>query len=470
MSNQVDLCTQTPPYAIEAEQSVLGALLIDNNALDRIGDLAPEHFYDPDHRLIFHEIRTQITAGEPADVISILTVLRTRVEDCAAYLNKLAMSAPSPANIRRHSDIVIDRSTKRFVALLGKEMMEAVNSVEPVDEILDRFASKIESLVHRNTQHAPQRMSEMLSNHMDIIQARMDGTIKPVQTGFRELDACLDGGLERGTLTIVAGRPSMGKTAFGLGIARNVAELGTSLFLSMEMSKNQVIDRIISALGNLPLSWLKHPTDDPKMWARMTRAEMRLQDMNLFTDDQTALNLLAIRSKARAIKRKYGLDLLVIDQLSFITGSSEENRAYAIGEYTRGLIQVAKELDIAVVLLCQLNRNLENRTDKRPIMADLAMSGSIEQDAANIIFLYRDVLYNPTTLDKDVCEVLVAKQRQGEPGTVGLTYIGEETRFANLPYPWKRKKEVSPPVSKRGFEADHMLGNGSDPKTAFQQV
>jgi replicative DNA helicase len=247
----------------------------------------------------------------------------------------------------------------------------------------------------------------------------------------------------------------MGKTAFGLGIARNVSEWGSSLFLSMEMSRDQVNDRLIAALGKLPIAWLRRPNDktpeDRERFNNMTHAFQRAQDLNLYIDDQTALNMLDIRAKSRSVKRKQGLDVLVIDQLSFITGGASDKSWEVVGEYTRGLLQLAKELNIAIVLLCQLNRKCEERNNKRPMLSDLAVSGSIEQDAANVIFLYRDEVYNPDSQDKGVCEVITAKQRQGEPGIVGLTYIGNQTRFEDLATPWQPSEQREKPRS-RGFD------------------
>lgn len=443
--------------AVHAEQSVIGALLIDNDALDRIGDLTPEHFYRHEHKAIFAEIRRQIIGSKRCDVISLFDALEGKVDDCLVYLNQLSQSVPSAANITRYAEIVIDRAVKRSLAALGGELQDMQASHEPAEALVDRVAAKVEELAHKQTKHEPQRLSDMLGNYVELIQSRMEGRIKPIQTGFRDLDKRLDGGLERGTLSILAGRPGTGKTAMGLCLARNVSDWGSSLFLSMEMSKDQVNDRNIAALGKLPISWLRQPIEDQKKetdnWSNLTHAFQLAQKLNLYIDDQTALNMLDIRNKARMVKRKVGLDLLVIDQLSFITGSSEENKAYAVGEYTRGLLQLGKELNIAVVLLCQLNRKCEERNNKRPIMADLATSGSIEQDAANIIFLYRDEIYNPDSKDKGICEVITTKQRQGEPGTVGLAYIGNQTRFEDLANGWEpRGDESAPEPRRRGFD------------------
>jgi len=203
-------------------------------------------------------------------------------------------------------------------------------------------------------------------------------------------------------------------------------------------------------LGKVPISWLRKPDDEKENWDRLTAAFEKAQKLKLWIDDQTSLNLLAIRSKARYIKRRAGLDLLVIDQLSFITGSQAENKAYELGDYTRGLLALAKELDCAIVLLAQLNRECEKRNNKRPMLSDLSSSGSIEQDASTVIFLYRDEIYNLDTQDKGVCEVITAKQRQGETGTTALTYIGSQTRFEDLAFQWK-PAQIKEPKS-RGFD------------------
>lgn len=439
--------------AVHAEQSVIGALLIDNEALYRIPDLEAAHFYRHDHRDIFAEISRQIVAGKRCDVITTYDALRSKDADCLPYLNQIATSIASASSIVRYAEIVIDRAVKRQIAALGGEMQEP--SIEPASAVVDRFAAKLEGLAQKKTQQEPQRMSDMLGNYVDVIQDRMDGKIKPIETGFVDLDRRLDGGLERGTLTVVAARPGMGKTALGLAFARNVSQWGASLFLSMEMSANQVNDRNIAALGKLPISWLRRPSDktpeDQAMFGNMTAAFAKAANMNLFIDDQTALNMLEIRSKARSVKRKNGLDLLVIDQLSFITGGESDKSWEVVGEYTRGLVALAKELNIPAVLLCQLNRKCEDRPNKRPVLSDLAVSGSIEQDAANVMFLYRDEIYNPDSMDKGVCEINTAKQRQGEPGVVALTYIGSQTRFEDLSH-WHPAPPKTAPRNTRGFD------------------
>lgn len=444
---------------IQAEQSVLGALLIDNDALDRIGDLTPEHFYRHEHRTIFSEICRQFTAGRRADVITVFEKIGNQIEDCLQYLNQVASSVGSSANIGRYAAMVIDAAIKRAMLALADEMVELAGRPDDSAALLDQVAAKIELLSQHQTQKEPKRLDEMLGNYVQMIEDRMNGKIKPLATGYTDLDRKLGGGIDRGTLTVIAGRPAMGKTAFGLGLARNVSEWGCSLFLSMEMAEEQVNDRNIAALGQIPLAWLRMPgnkrDEDTIAWERLSHAFAKAGALNLFIDDQTGLNMLAIRSKARKVKRRHGLDVLVIDQLSFITGALSDKSWEAVGEYTRAMLQLAKELNIAVVLLCQLNRDCEKRPDKRPIMADLAVSGSIEQDASTIIFLYRDEVYHPDSPDKGVCEVITRKQRQGETGTVGMAYIGPQTRFEDL-IGWEGRKTDTPPNRTRKGLANEL--------------
>jgi replicative DNA helicase len=442
--------------SIRAEQAVLGALLADNDSLDRIADLEANHFYRQDHRLIFDELCRQIAAGQRADAITVFEKLKDKVEDCLKYLAQLRQSSVSAANITRHTSIIIDRASKRALLALSDQMREMAASPQSAAVCVDLAASRLEDLAHKKTSRDPMRIDEMLGDYADVLTQRMNGAIKPISTGHEHLDEQLDGGLERGTLTIIAGRPGMGKTAAGLGVARNVSMDGSALFFSMEMSRHQVSDRNVAALGRVPIKWLRKPSDnkpeDSMYWDTMTAAFHKARDMNLFIDDETGLNMMEIRAKARAVKRKAGLDLIVVDQLSFITGGQSDKSYEVVGEYTRALVALSKELDCAIILLCQLNRKCEERPNKRPILADLAVSGSIEQDAANIIFLYREVVYNTelTGDEREVCEWILAKQRQGEPGTIGMRYTGHLTRFDDLPYRWTPARKESASDRRQG--------------------
>lgn len=445
-------------HEIQAEFSVIGALLLDNDAIDRIPDLQSDHFYNHENKLFFTEICRQIAAGNRVDVVTVFEALKSKVTDCLQTLHNIANSVGSSANIQRYAEMILDKAVKRSLVAISREVDDIVASGQKSGVCVDLVASKLDALAQRKTASEPKRLNDLLLNYVSVIEDRQAGKIKPIETGFVDLDRKLGGGLERGTVTVVAGRPAMGKTAFGLGLARNMAYENSSLFLSMEMAKEQVIDRNIAALGQIPLSWLRQPSDnlpsDKANWDRLTAAFSKAQDLNLYIDDQTGLNMLAIRNKARQVKRKNGLDCLVIDQLSFITGAQSDKSYEAVGEYTRALLQIAKELNIAVVLLCQLNRDVEKRPNKRPMMSDLALSGSIEQDAATIIFLYRDEVYNVDSPDKGVCEVIIGKQRQGETGVCGLAYFGAETRFDNLARNWEAAQPEKAVRRPRGLAAE----------------
>jgi replicative DNA helicase len=441
-------------FHIEAEQAVLGAILRDNDALDRIPELDAAHFYRGDHRSVFTEMAAQIGAGKRVDAVTLAERLDAEL---LPYLAKLHSSAASAAKIEYHARIVVEKATKRALSALSIDLAADAESGKDSAECITDAAAKLDAMAQRKTAKDPRRLDSTLDEYLTLLQDRMDGKVRPIPTGFRHLDEMLDGGLERGTLTVIAGRPGTGKTAAGLGICRNAARDYSALFLSMEMSTNQVNDRNISALAQVDMSWLRRPgetREDKERWDAIVTATIHSRNLNLFIDDQTGLSLGEIRAKARKIKRTHGLDILCIDQLSFITGAKSDKLHEAMGEYTRGLIALGKELDAAVILLAQLNRECEKRGDKRPIMSDLGVSGYIEQDAANIIFLYRDVLWNPETEDKDICEWISAKQRQGQPGVVGLRYVGTQTRFEDLPFRWHRRAPAPGPrlaTSRGGF-------------------
>lgn len=445
-----------PLFSISAEQAVLGAILVDNGALDKIPSLLEHDFYRADHRLIYAEMVRQVMDNKRADAITLADTLKERVADCLPYLFALQASAASAANVVKHAAIVRDRAMLRALDAFGMEAQsEASGALEPARVVLDRMAHKLDALALNKEEGAPLHSAELLGGYVELLTQRMDGLVRAIPTGFRDLDRQLDGGLERGTLSVLAARPGMGKTAMGLAMARNVAREGTALFLSMEMNRTQISDRNIAALGGIPVAWLRNPhAGDAATWGKVAAACAANGQLNLYVDDASSLSMLEIRAKARAIKRRHGLDLLVIDQLSFITGGGNENKAYDIGEHTRGAVALSKELDCAVLLLAQLNRDCEKRHNRRPIMADLAMSGSVEQDAANVLFLYRDEMYNPATRERGVCEVITGKQRQGATGTVGVQYIGNQTRFEDLQYAWQApsQRDADPAPRLRGFD------------------
>lgn len=429
MSNEI----KPPPHSIEAEQSVIGALLRDNDAVDRLGDLRTEHFYLGDHGVIFSELMKQLAAGKSCDVISMMVALDTKIDGAGAYLNKMAQSTPSSANIARYAAIVRDKAVKRALIALGRDTAEAaMTSPDEATALVDLAASRLEKLAEARTAIEPVRASTELVAHINEIEKRMEGGGRAISTGYPVLDARLSGGMRAGDLIVLAARPKMGKTALALNIATKVAIDYSVLVLSMEMPKSQLHDRNLAGLGGIPLEHLLTPTMmTTQDWNSLTHATMRLQELNLYLDDQGGLRLIDVRLKAKLVKRKYGLDLMVVDYLQLMEGEGT-NRNTQIEGITRGLKALAKELGVVILLLSQLNRNLEERPDKRPKPSDLRDSGSIEQDADAVVLLYRDEVYNPDTRDAGVCEIDVALVRQGKPGRVALTYEGEYTRFKHL--------------------------------------
>lgn len=440
MSNDI----KPPPHNLEAEQSVIGGLLRDNDAFDRVGDLRAEHFYLADHATIFRELVRNLSAGRSCDVISLGDALRGVVANCMPYLNAMAQSTPSAANIGRYAAIVRDKAIKRGLIRFGREVAEeAATSPGEAALLVDQASSALEQLAQARNRIEPVHAGTDLTSHVEEIGRRAEGLVKAISTGFPDVDEKLSGGIRGGELIVVAARPKMGKTGFALNVACNVAEDHSVLVLSMEMPKAQLHDRNLANLGRIPLPHLLQPqlmTDTD--WAGLTHASVKLSTMNLFLDDQGGLRLLDVRMKAKGVKRKHGLDLLVVDYLQLMDGEGD-NRNAQIEGITRGLKALAKELGIGIVLLSQLNRKLEERPNKRPMPSDLRDSGAIEQDADAVIFLYRDEVYNPDTPDVGVCEVNVALCRQGAPGLAALTYIGEQTRFENTARGWIPPKRES---------------------------
>lgn len=441
--------------AVASEHAVLGALLLDNDVLDRLGDLQPGHFSVADHRAIFAELRRQIGAGQPADAITVFERLSAESQHSASigYITSLATSATGTANAERHAAIVRERAVRRALVTLGSELADdARGAAVEAPALIDKASSRLEQLAQARVRQEPVHVSAGLVEHFKALGERERGGVRAISTGFPVIDERLNGGLRGGELIVVAARPKMGKTAFALGIGRHVARTKQVGFLSMEMPQPQIHDRNLAAAAGLPLSYLLNPSlmcDGD--WSRVTEAVGELEQLGLWIDDQPALRLLDVRMKAKQIKRKAGLDVLIIDYLQLMEGDGD-NRNSQIEGITRGLKGLAKELDICVVLLSQLNRNLEQRPNRRPMPSDLRDSGAIEQDADAVMFLYRDEVYNPDTPDKGICEVDIALNRQGEPGRVALSFIGSQTRFESLQRHWHPPKPKSKPVASRGFE------------------
>ncbi|MBB5414073.1 replicative DNA helicase [Paraburkholderia atlantica] len=457
------------PHSDEAEQSIIGALMTDNEAIDRIGHLCAEHFYRYDHRLIFSAIQRMIIANRRADMITVYEALASsgHADQVGGlpYLNKVVAAAPSAAGIVRWAEIVIDRWKLRGLLTAADEVAELVYSRDgkTVNEIIDAAQAKFEPLADASAKD-PQLIGQFLTPIVERIDEQFHGSSthsKALSTGLRDLDEKLGGGMRAGQLIIVAGRPGMGKTAIALGVAEAAADAGTtSLFFSQEMVGDELCSRALSRASGLPMDKIldgkKFAKDDGSAeWSMLTKGVQRVSELQLIVDDRPAMTLNAIRGAARMVKRRSGLGLIVIDYLGLMAATEGNNRNEQVGANTRGLKAMAKQLGVPIVLLAQLSRKCDERGDKRPLPSDLRDSGEIEQDADVIIFLYRDEVYNPDSRDKGVAEIHIAKQRNGPTGIVGAAYIGERTLFADL-MPGTRfgaqPGDEAPRKSKRGFE------------------
>lgn len=432
-----------PPHSIEAEQSVLGGLMLENRAWDQIADrVREEDFYRHDHRLIFRAIADLAETSNPLDVITLSEWLKQRGElnDAGglAYLGTLAKDTPSAANIRAYSDIVREKSVLRQLISVGSEITDsAFNSGDrPSKDLLDEAEQRVFRIAEQgNRQQAFKSIKELLKISLAKIEelSKSDGSITGEATGYTDLDNKTSG-FQGGDLIIVAGRPAMGKTTFSMNIAETVALKNKPVAIfSMEMPAEQLILRMFASYGRVPLSDIRSGKIREEDWPRVGMSVKAFSQTKLFIDDTPAMSPTEIRAKTRRLAREHGsIGLIVIDYLQLMqTGSKTENRASEISEISRSLKGLAKELDCPVIALSQLNRSLEQRPNKRPIMSDLRESGAIEQDADIIIFIYRDEVYNEDSPDKGMAEVIIGKQRNGPIGTVRLTFTGKFTRFDN---------------------------------------
>ncbi len=421
------------PHSVQAEQSVLGGLLLDNDAIDRCGEIRADDFFVADHRAIFAEIRRSMDAGKRCDVLTVTDALPGIP---ASYVHSLAANTPSSANIGRYAEIVRDRSLRRGLMALSSDMADAAMSDRKTaaKAIVDTVATRLDAMADTAEDADPVRAADDMLGYLTLLQQREEGNVRAMSTGFPDLDEMLSGGIRRGEVVLVAARPKVGKTGFALSVARHVACDHSVLMLEMEMPRAQLHDRNMAALAKVSLGRLMAPKKiEAHEWDSVTAALAKIEHLNLFIDDRAGLRMLDVRNKARRIKRKAGLDLLVIDYLQLMEADGD-NRNAQIESITRGIKTLAKELDIGVLLLSQLNREVEKRTDKRPLPSDLRDSGSIEQDCDVGLFLYRDEIYREDSPDAGIVEVNVGLNRHGSTGTVGLAYIGDQARFESLPH------------------------------------
>ncbi|MDN6885139.1 replicative DNA helicase [Variovorax sp. CAN2819] len=436
-----------PPHSIEAESSVLGGLLLDNGAWDRMGDLLVDgDFYRHEHKLIYAAIGGLINASKPADVITVYEQLQHlgKADEIGGlvYLNSLAQYVPSASNIRRYAEIVRERSILRKLVSASDEI--ATNAFnpqgKPVDKILDEAEQKIFNIGEEGTRMKQgfQSMDALVVDLLDRVteMAENPNDITGVRTGFNDFDK-MTSGLQPGDMIVLAARPSMGKTSLAINIAEHVAldeGLPVAVF-SMEMGAAQLAVRIVGSIGRIDQGHLRTGKLTDEEWPRLTEAIEKLRTVSLHIDETPGLSSSELRANARRLARQYGrLGLIVVDYLQLMSTSTsgDENRATAVGEISRGLKMLAKELKCPVIALSQLSRGVESRTDKRPMMSDLRESGAIEQDADIIMFIYRDDYYNKESKEPGVAEVIISKHRNGPTGTVKLAFLKPLTKFENL--------------------------------------
>jgi replicative DNA helicase len=448
------LALRVPPHSVEAEQSLLGALLLDNQAFDRVADLvAGEDFYRDDHRRVWRHIAKLIEAGRPADVVTVAeSIEASEDKDKAggpAYLAALAQNTPSALNIRRYAELVRERAVQRRLAHVATEIAETALSPagKDVNQLLDEAESKIFQIAESGARKDQGLLG--IAPILARVYERIDhlyhqdnpSDVTGVPTGFTEIDQ-KTAGLQPGDLIIVAGRPSMGKTAFALNIAEHVAlhpsvRLPVAIF-SMEMSASQLAMRMLSSIAKVDQHKLRTGRLNDEEWSHLTDAMGKLHEASIHVDETAALNALEVRARARRLKREYSkLGLVIVDYLQLMSASGQgENRATEISEISRSLKALSKELEVPVIALSQLSRAVEQRNDRRPMMSDLRESGAIEQDADLILFIYRDEVYSPEKEEaKGRAEVIIGKQRNGPIGRVDLTFLGRFTRFANFQDP-----------------------------------
>jgi replicative DNA helicase len=436
---------RVPPHSLEAEQAVLGGLMLAPESWDRVADrLVEDDFYRRDHRLIFRAIGDLSNKGMPYDAVTLGDWFEaqqlTDMVGGASYVVELANATPSAANITAYADIVREKSVLRQLIDAGTEI--AGDAFQPEgrssQELLEVAEQKVFHIAEAGARGRKGfvSMRSAVKEAFQILHHRYEnrGSVTGLPTGFIDLDE-MTAGLQPSDLIIVAARPSMGKTAFSVNMAENAAmrtKKAVAIF-SMEMSASQLAFRLISSMGRIDARNLRTGDLAEEEWPRVTNAITLLSEAKIFIDDTPALSPSELRSRSRRLKREHDLGLIVIDYLQLMqVPGTKENRATEISEISRSLKALAKELNVPVIALSQLNRSLEQRSDKRPMMSDLRESGAIEQDADVIMFIYRDEYYNPESGEKGVAEIIIGKQRNGPTGVVKLAFLGHYTKFENL--------------------------------------
>lgn len=436
---------KVPPHSLEAEQSVLGGLMLSGRAWDQVADkISEEDFYREDHRLVFRAIHDLHESSKPCDAVTVTEWFESHGKiaqvDGGNYISQLANNTPSAANVGAYADIVREKSILRSLIDVGAEITTSAFSSDGRESksLLEEAERLVFAIAEKGSRGGSGFVSvqETLKDAMAKIQElnEFEGDITGIPSGFQEFDR-LTAGLQPSDLIIVAGRPAMGKTTFAMNLAESAAiRHGKSVAVfSMEMASMQLVMRMFSSIGQIDQGRIRTGSMDDMDWPKLTSAMSLLHKSKIFIDDTPALAPAELRARARRLKREHDVDMIVVDYLQLMSvPDSKENRATEIAEISRSLKTIAKELNVPVIALSQLNRSLEQRPNKRPVMADLRESGAIEQDADLIVFIYRDEVYNPETSEKGKAEIIIGKHRNGSTGTVHLAFQGPWLRFVNL--------------------------------------
>lgn len=434
---------KVPPQNLEAEESVLGGILLDPDALDRIIEvMSAADFYRDAHRTIFETMLALSERGEPIDLITLSDALKARGQlpqiGGATFLAELGDKVPSAANVAHYARIVRDKAVLRsLIRVSGEIVGRCYDSQDDIEQFLDEAERLIYDVSEQRIRPAFFKVGDMIMDTIKTVEQLYERKemVTGVPTGFLDLDQ-KTAGLQPADLVIIASRPSMGKTAFALNIAQYVAlqTNATVGVFSLEMAKEQLVMRLLCAEARVDNAKVRAGYLAERDFPRLAMAAGRLAEAPIFIDDTPGLNVLELRAKARRLKREHDLGVVIVDYLQLMRGldQKQENRVQELAEISRGLKALAKELQVPVVALSQLNRQVETRGDKRPIMSDIRESGSIEQDADVILFLYRDEMYHADSADEGTAEIIIGKQRNGPIGTVRLAFRSEYTRFENL--------------------------------------
>lgn len=442
-------------FSTEAEQSILGSILHDNNSFDSIHSLSASAFYDGGNAEIYRSITALIADQKPVDIVTLAEALEAKgkLKEVGGlmYLGDLAQCVGTSANIKRYAEIVQSKATLRNLMAAVNDIQQDLNNPGDVALKLERAQSAIMAITETTQTSEPQFVGDILPSRIERYDALMTGDIKTIGTGFADLDRKLGGGIENGWLVIIAARPAMGKSALAVQIAEHIQNKdAAAIIFSCEMPNAQIVDRLVSSMAKISSDKLRSGKFNDEDLDRLMVGSQRVKALNILVDDK-AYTINSIAAKARTCKRKHGLSLIVVDYIQLLEGVGDI-REQQVASISRGLKKLAVELDVPVIALSQLNRDLEKRGDRRPMMSDMRESGAIEQDADLILSVYQDEKYNSDSIDKGTAEIGILKARSGSTGKLRLTFVGEYTQFGD--FAGEHFSQQVTPIKKyqRGFD------------------